>query len=65
MRISGVAGPDYPKSKLAMREQWARKAEERIRKGFVFGDATGGFVGDFNRLWREVKPARGLEPRIC
>lgn len=22
-------------------------------KGFVFGDATGAFVGDFNRLWRD------------
>jgi integrase len=24
-------------------------------KGFVFGDATGSVVGNFNRLWREVK----------
>jgi hypothetical protein len=32
-------------------------------KGFVFGDATGAFVGDFNRLWREVKLiASGMQP---
>jgi integrase len=32
-------------------------------KGFVFGDATGAFVGDFNRLWREVKLiANGVQP---
>jgi hypothetical protein len=32
-------------------------------KGFVFGDETGAFVGDFNRLWREVKLiANGVQP---
>jgi hypothetical protein len=32
-------------------------------KGFVFGDATGVFIGDFNRLWREVKLiANGVHP---
>jgi integrase len=32
-------------------------------KGFVFGDAAGAFIGDFNRLWREVKLiANGMQP---
>jgi integrase len=32
-------------------------------KGFVFGDSTGAFVGDVNRLWREVKLiANGMPP---
>jgi len=29
----------------------------------VFGDATGAFIGDSNRLWREVKLiANGVQP---
>ena len=32
-------------------------------RGFVFGEAAGEFVGDFNRLWREVKLiANGVTP---
>jgi hypothetical protein len=32
-------------------------------KGFACGDATGAFLGDFNRLWREVKLiANGVQP---
>jgi len=32
-------------------------------RGFVFGDAAGALVGDFNRLWREAKlVANGVQP---
>jgi integrase len=32
-------------------------------RGFVFGDAAGMFVGNFNRMWREVKLiANGIQP---
>jgi integrase len=53
--------PFEPNGRLA--EILGRRRFVGGSRGFVFGDAAGALVGDFNRLWREAKLiANGMQP---